>query len=26
MDIEDLLLDLCEPHGFYWNTSEEGTR
>ena len=26
VDIEDLLLDICEPHGFYWNTSEEGTR
>lgn len=26
VDIEDLLLDLCEPHGLYWNTSEEGTR
>lgn len=26
VDIEDLLLDICEAHGFYWNTSEEGTR
>lgn len=22
VDIEDLLLDFCEPRGFYWNTSE----
>jgi hypothetical protein len=26
VDIEELLLDACEPRGFYWKTSDAGIR
>lgn len=26
VDVEELLLNACEPRGFYWNTSDAGIR